>query len=371
VGFCVTLLKSALDITLTPQVMDQPNARVEVHRRPVGVVVGITPWNFPLFIGVQKWAPALILGNTFLWKPSPYTPLTALYCSAFLKDCFPPGVLSILSGDDKSDFNVGGYLTSHPKVNKITFTGSVRTGMRIMASAASDMKRLTLELGGNDAAIVRADCDPKETAKAIFGRAFANSGQVCVAIKRAFVQRSIYKKFCEELAAFAQTVKLGDGFEEGVMYGPLNNQMQLDYVKALVEDARGRGAKILSGGKQPGGKGYFYEPTIVADIAEGARLVDEEQFGPALPVIPYDTDDEAVQRANATQYGLGGSVWSKDVEAASKLAHRLRAGTVWVNEHFTITGGPFGGFKHSGIGRELGDQDVVAFTELQTLSFTK
>lgn len=238
-----------------------------------------------------------------------------------------------------------------------------------MAAAAADMKRITLELGGNDPAIIRADVDVKKVAPEVFAGAFANSGQICCAIKRAFVHESIYDEFVKEIAAVARRAKTGDGFAVGTEFGPLNNDMQFAKVQGLVDDARAAGATIVTGGRvMPGaGKGYFYEPTIIANVQEGVRIVDEEQFGPVLPIIKYSTDDEAIARANATELGLGGSIWSTDVVTANALANRVESGTVWVNQHLTMTGAPFGGYKSSGLGRELGKADVQAFTEAQTL----
>jgi acyl-CoA reductase-like NAD-dependent aldehyde dehydrogenase len=347
---------------LKPEVYtDTSDRTVEVRRRPIGVTACITPWNFPVFCSVQKWAPAVVLGNTVVWKPSPFTPLSALRIARIVADLLPPGVLNIVTGDDKKPFNVGRFLVAHPDVAAVSFTGSVPTGKGIMASCAKAVKRVVLEMGGNDAAIVRKDCDVKEAASGIFNGAFVNSGQVCCAIKRCYVH-----------VRCAKAAKVGDGFEAGVQYGPLNNAMQLGKVEALVEDARANGCAILTGGsRREGSDGYFYEPTIVDNIKEGVRLFDEEQFGPVLPIAPYSTDEEAVERANSSDYGLGGSVWSKDVAAGNELASKILAGTVWVNQHTNLTGAPFGGFKQSGLGRELGKEDVNAYTESQTFSLAK
>lgn len=374
VDLCIECLRKMQEVELpvsTTTVDYVPASKahtVTVVRRPIGVIAGITPWNYPMFCSVQKWAPALVLGNTFVLKPSPFTPLTALRYGELLQGVFPAGVFNVISGDDKAAFNVGRFLTSHPSVRKVSFTGSVPTGKHIMAACAADVKRVTLEMGGNDPAIVRADCDPAEVAPKLFGSAFGNTGQICCAIKRCYVHESIYDKFVEEMAKCAKAAKCGDGFEEGVEYGPLNNKMQYDRVSELVEDAKASGGTIVTGGAAIEGKdGFFYQPTIVTDVKEGVRLVDEEQFGPALPIMSYSDDDEAIKRANATVYGLGGSVWGKDLSAANALACRIRSGTVWVNDHASLTGAPFGGFGQSGLGRELGAADIDTFTECQTL----
>jgi acyl-CoA reductase-like NAD-dependent aldehyde dehydrogenase len=342
--------------------------KVEVRRRPIGVTACITPWNFPAFCAIQKWAPAIVLGNACVWKPSPFTPLSGLRIAALVSSILPPGVLNVVTGDDKRPFNVGRHLVEHDDVAAVSFTGSGPTGKRIMAACAPQVKRVVLEMGGNDAAIVRSDVDVEEAAKGVFSGAMANTGQICCAIKRCFVHESLYEPFKAQLVKLANEASVGDGFSEGVQYGPINNTMQLGKVTDLVEDARAAGCEILTGGKTREGGGYFYEPTIVSNIKEGVRLFDEEQFGPVLPITPYKTDAEAVERANSSEYGLGGSVWSKDVAAGNELASKILAGTVWVNAHTPLTGAPFGGFKQSGLGRELGKADITAFTESQTLA---
>jgi acyl-CoA reductase-like NAD-dependent aldehyde dehydrogenase len=343
---------------------------VEVRRKPVGVVACIGPWNFPAFCCLNKWSIAVALGNTCVVKPSPMTPLTNLRLAELLKDVFPPGVLNYISGDDKSNFNAGAHMSSHPAIDKLSFTGSVPTGKKIMASCAHDVKRVTLEMGGNDAAIIREDCDVDKVAPKVFGGAMANTGQVCVAIKRIYCHESIYPKFVDKLKECAKKAKVGDGFTEGVEYGPLNNSMQYNKVKEYMEDAKKQGAEFHQGAEVPS-KGYFIPPTIVTGIKEGVRLVDEEQFGPVVPVMPYKTDAEAVERANNTSYGLGGSVWGTDVAKANELGDQLRTGTVWINDHLALTGAPFGGFKQSGLGREFGKADITTFTESQTFRLAK
>ena len=370
---CEYLFDTACALTLTPEVyQDTADRRIETVRRPIGVVACITPWNFPLFCFICKWAPAIVLGNTCVVKPSPFTPLTILALARAVSDALPPGVLNIVAGDDGRPFNVGSHLSHHAGVDKVSFTGSVPTGKKIMNACSNDVKRVTLEMGGNDAAIIRNDVDVKEVAPKVFNGAFANTGQICCAIKRAFIHEDVFDEFKDELVKCAERAKVGDGFEPGVEYGPLNNKMQLDKVSDYVDDARKQGCDVLCGGKRrAGAPGYFYEPTIVSNIKEGTRLWDEEQFGPVMPIAPYKTDDEAVARANDTSYGLGGSVWSNDLAAANALASKMLAGTVWVNQHTDLTKAPFGGFKQSGLGREFGTFNVSSFTEAQTLSLSK
>jgi acyl-CoA reductase-like NAD-dependent aldehyde dehydrogenase len=257
-------------------------------------------------------------------------------------------------------------------VRKISFTGSVATGKRVAAAAAPDLKRVTLELGGNDAAIVLPDADPAAIAEKIFWGAFENSGQVCSAIKRVYVHEDSFAALRDALAARAKTVVMGDGFEPGVQLGPINNRPQFERVIELVEDAKSKGAEIATGGAARAGGGYFFEPTIVTGVAEGTRLVDEEQFGPALPLLSYRDVDDAVERANATSFGLSGSVWSSDVERATDVASRLVCGTAWVNKHLDIVPhAPFGGAKWSGIGVENGPWGLLGFTEIQTVNIAK
>eukprot|EP01061_Rhynchopus_euleeides_P016780 TRINITY_DN280_c0_g1_i10.p1 TRINITY_DN280_c0_g1~~TRINITY_DN280_c0_g1_i10.p1 ORF type:complete len:510 (+),score=252.07 TRINITY_DN280_c0_g1_i10:64-1530(+) len=350
---------------------DEDDYRVSIVRRPLGVVAGIAPWNFPLLTLLQKMVAAVIFGNTFVAKPSPFTPVATLAMFELIKDCFPAGVVNVVVSDD-ARFRSGAHLTSHPDIAKVSFTGSVPTGKAIMKSCANDVKRVTLELGGNDAAIVCGDVDVAKAAVGVFRGAFANTGQVCIAIKRCFVHASIFDKFVEEMVKLAQAAKVGDGMNAETMYGPLNNAIQLRIVSDFVEDARKNGATVHCGGKKREGDGFFYEPTIITNVKEGVRIVDEEQFGPALPIIKFEDEEDALVRANSTNFGLGGSVWAKDIEKANGLAARMLAGTVWVNEHLGATGGaPFGGMKLSGLGRENGPADLGTWTEMMTLKTAK
>ena len=348
--------------------LDNDRVRVEVRRRPYGVVAAITPWNYPVSLAVWKIAPALLAGNTIVLKPSPFTPLATLRLGEILRDLLPAGVLNVVSGGDA----LGAWMTSHPAVRKISFTGSVATGKLVAAAAAPDLKRVTLELGGNDPAIVLPDVDVARTAKRLFWGAFENCGQVCSAIKRVYVPESLYEPMVARLAEMARGVTVGNGLDEDSELGPINNQPQLERVQELVEDARQSGARLVTGGQRLGDRGYFYAPTIVADLADGARLVDEEQFGPVLPVVPYTELDDAIERANATHFGLSGSVWSSDTARAEAVARQLECGTVWVNQHLNVLPhAPFGGAKWSGIGVENGPWGLLGFTEIQTVNVAK
>jgi acyl-CoA reductase-like NAD-dependent aldehyde dehydrogenase len=350
-----------------PNEVIQNNAqgRIEIHRKPLGVVAAITPWNYPLMLGMWKIAPALLAGNTIVLKPSPFTPITTLMLGEILRDIVPPGVLNVISGGDE----LGSWMTSHPTPRKISFTGSVATGKKVAAAAAPDLKRVTLELGGNDAAIVLSDVDLATVAPKIFWGAMENSGQICSAIKRVYVPEQMYAPMLEMLGELAKGVKVGDGLEAGTQMGPINNRPQFERVTELVEDAKKHGAKIVSGGARVGSEGYFFAPTIVGNISDGVRLVDEEQFGPALPIIPYKDVDDAVRRANATHYGLSGSVWSKDSNRGAEVAAQLECGSAWVNQHLAIAPNlPFGGAKWSGIGVENGPWGLLGFTEIQVVN---
>ncbi|MDG1705011.1 MAG: aldehyde dehydrogenase family protein [Pseudomonadales bacterium] len=346
---------------------DSEGRRVEVHRNPLGVVGAIVPWNFPLILMAFKLPPALIAGNTLVIKPAPTTPLSTLRIAELIQDVAPAGVINFIT--DAND--LGAPMTAHPDVRKISFTGSTETGAKVMAGAAGLLKRITLELGGNDAGIVLDDVNPKEAAQKLFDSAFQNSGQVCIAMKRLYVHENIYDEVCDELASIANDTIIGDGLEQGTKLGPLNNKMQYDKVKALIEDAKKEG-NVIAGGEFPDKPGYFIRPTIVRDIKEGSRLVDEEQFGPVLPVMSFADESEAIERANASAWGLGGSVWSANPERAYALAEQMDTGTVWINKHAELDPTiPFGGAKMSGLGNELGQEGLQEFTQQKIINMAK
>jgi len=353
------------NLEIAPQIIqDDAEALVEVVRRPLGVVAAITPWNFPLTLAFWKIAPALLAGNTMVLKPSPFTPLSTLKVAQLLRDVMPAGVLNVVSGGDE----LGAWMTAHPVPRKVSFTGSIATGKKVALSAAPDLKRVTLELGGNDPAIVLDDADPERVSKAIFAAAFNNNGQVCSAIKRVYVPEALLDDVVEGLTAQAAAVKVGDGTEADTKLGPINNAPQFERVKGLVADALDHGARATTGGRAMDRPGYFFEPTILTDIHDGTRIVDEEQFGPALPVISYRNVDEVIERANATHFGLSGSVWGADADRAAEVAGRLECGTAWINTHLALgPQQPFGGFKWSGIGVENGPWGLAEFSEIQSV----
>jgi len=345
---------------------DSPQRRVEQHRRPLGVVAAIIPWNFPIALLGTKLPTALAAGNTIVVKPAATTPLATLKIGELIADVLPPGVVNVIA--DAND--LGDVLTSHPDVRKVSFTGSTATGKRVMASAAGTLKRVTLELGGNDAGIVLDDVDVKAVAPGIFMGAFFNSGQVCIALKRLYVHEKVYDALVAELAQLAKDAKVGNGLDEGTFFGPVQNKMQFEKVKGFLEAGR-RDGKIVAGG-EVGDKGFFIRPTIVRDIKEGSPLVDEEQFGPVLPVIKYSDIEDVIARANASPYGLGGSVWSSNIERAVEVANRIESGTVWINKHIELAAHiPFGGAKASGMGVEMGDEGLAEFTQLQVVNVAK
>jgi acyl-CoA reductase-like NAD-dependent aldehyde dehydrogenase len=348
-------------------VEDNANQRIELHRKPLGVVASITPWNWPFMIAVWHIMPALRAGNCVVSKPSSLTPLSTLRLVEIIARHVPKGVINIVTGER----GFGGAIATHPNINKIVFTGSTPTGQSVMRAAAGNLKRLTLELGGNDAAIVLPGTPVEAVVEDIFKAAFLNMGQTCSALKRLYVHESQYDAFAEALAAIARRQVVGDGLEPGTDFGPVQNLDQLELVAVLVEDARAQGARVLTGGERLDRPGFFYPPTIVTGVTDGQRLVDEEQFGPVLPVIAYSDVKDALRRANASDMGLGGSVWGTDLEQAQAVAGELESGVAWVNCHAQIQPNtPFGGSKLSGFGVEFGLEGLLEFTT-QQLKFVR
>ncbi|WP_321393574.1 aldehyde dehydrogenase family protein [Emcibacter sp.] len=368
-GACMAWAGAQASFELPVKVIEDSEAqRIELHRKPLGVVASITPWNWPLMIAIWHIVPAIRTGNTVVLKPSPYTPLSTLRMVEILNAVLPAGVLNVVSGTDE----LGQWMTEHDAIKKVVFTGSCGTGKKVMQSAAGNLKRLTLELGGNDAAIVLPDTDVGKMAEKIFGGAFINSGQTCAAIKRLYVHDSIYDEMCATLTKIAEATPVGNGLEQGILMGPIQNKMQYDKVVGLVEDAKANGARILTGGEPMEGPGYFYPLTLVADISDGTRLVDEEQFGPVLPIIRYSDVEEVLERANNSEFGLSGSVWSSDLDKAAELAKRLECGTSWVNVHAAIAPNvPMGGVKSSGMGVEFGEEGLAEYTDIHVISIDK
>lgn len=351
--------------SLPVQVIEQDDDRtVEMRHTPLGVIGAITPWNFPILLAIWKIAPALVAGNTMVLKPSPYTPLCTLKIGELLRDVLPAGVLNVVSGGN----DLGAWMTGHKDIAKIAFTGSTATGKKVMESASSNLKRVTLELGGNDPAIVLPDVDAKQMAKELFWAAFQNSAQFCCAAKRLYIHDDIYDELRDELVDYARTVKMGDGSHQGVQLGPIQNKMQFEKVKELLADAKANGLNAVLGGDVPEGTGYFVPVTIYDNPPEDARVVKEEAFGPVLPLLRFSDIDDVVARANDTEMGLAASVWSGDWERAKAIGERIEAGVIWINEiHSFSPHAAFGGHKQSGIGVENSMEGLAEYTNTQTV----
>jgi aldehyde dehydrogenase (NAD+) len=367
---CVGMTRALPTLSLEETISEDSAKRLSRTRRvPVGVVGGIVPWNFPVLMAVQKIVPALLSGCVIVLKPSPFTPLATLRMAELIAGVFPPGVLNIITGGDA----LGPMLTSHPDIDKITFTGSTATGKRVMESASKDLKRITLELGGNDAAIVLPDADVKKVAEKLFWASFANAGQVCIAAKRIYIHQDIYDELSQAIADYAKMIKVGDGAEQGTAVGPIQNKQQYKRVLELIQDAKDKGYKFLLGGdSDPSGSGYFVPLTIIDNPPEDARIVAEEQFGPVMPLMKFEKIDEVISRANASDYGLGGSIWTSNPEAAVEIAEQLETGTVWINESMHLApNAPFAGHKQSGFGAELGEEGLLEFTYPQVITIAR
>jgi acyl-CoA reductase-like NAD-dependent aldehyde dehydrogenase len=352
-------------------VKDDQSARVEVAAEPIGPCALILPWNYPVGILAWKLAPCLLAGNTAIVKPSPYAPLTVLDVLRLAAPHLPDRVaLGMPGGDD-----AGRVLVAASEVKKISFTGSREAGREIMSTASGRFASVTLEMGGNDAAIIMPDCDLGKRFDSIFWGCFFNAGQICIAIKRVYAHESIAGELMRRFRDKANALVVGNGLDAGTQMGPLNNERQLQKVERMVLTAADNGASVIAGGSryQDARKsGYFYMPTVIADADEHLELVREEQFGPAVPILTYYDIDDAVARANSTDYGLGGSAWGEDAAKAREIAGRLECGTAWVNSHMLVEyAAPFGGVKRSGMGRELGTQGLEGFMAERTLHIRK
>jgi acyl-CoA reductase-like NAD-dependent aldehyde dehydrogenase len=363
---CAAWASYTASLSLPVKILEDSAAkRIEQHREPIGVVGSITPWNWPLLIAIWHIVPAIRTGNTVVIKPSPFTPLGTLRMIELIAAALPRGVVNAVAGGD----DVGAALTRHPGIRKLVFTGSIATGKKVMESASPTLKPVTLELGGNDAAIVLEDADMTKLAEPMFWGAFINSGQTCGAIKRLYVHDSVHDQVCRSLVEYARNVPMGDGMDERNVLGPLQNERQFNKVVDLVEDAKARGAKVLLGGAPRGGSGHFYPVTLLSEVTDGMRIVDEEQFGPVLPIIRYKDLNDAIARANSTEFGLDASVWGTDKAKMAAVAARLEAGTVYVNKHAEIAPNvPFGGIKCSGLGVEFGQEGLEAYTTIKIIN---
>ncbi|MDQ1002203.1 acyl-CoA reductase-like NAD-dependent aldehyde dehydrogenase [Neobacillus niacini] len=368
INMAVYWLKESANHRLSTEVLEESETTyIEKHYTPLGVVGAIVPWNFPVLLAMFKIPLALLSGNTLIVKPSPYTPLTTLKIGEIASTIFPDGVYNTLSGDDA----LGPMITGHPGIDKVSFTGSTATGKKIMESAAKNLKRVTLELGGNDAAIILPDVSIDEVIQPIFWGMFLNSGQVCINAKRIFVHHDIYDKFVDKLIEYAKTVRVGNGLEPASQLGPVQNLVQYKKVKNLIKEAKQNGLKFAFEGEAPR-SGYFIPVTIVDNPPENARVVTEEAFGPIVPLLKYQSYEEVIERANRSQYGLGGSIWGKDIELAKSIADKLETGTVWINEIGALSPTiPFGGHKQSGYGIEGSVEGLKEYTNTKIIRINK
>jgi acyl-CoA reductase-like NAD-dependent aldehyde dehydrogenase len=366
----VIWLREIAKQTLPDEILEETNDRRVITRySPLGVVGAITPWNFPVLLAVWKIAPALMAGNTIVVKPSPFTPLCTLKLGELCRTLLPKGVFNVVSGSDE----LGKWMTAHPDIAKIAFTGHTETGKHVMRSAAGTLKRITLELGGNDPAIVLPDVDAKQVAPQLFWAAFQNCAQFCNATKRLYVHADVYDDVLRELVAFAKTQKVGDGAQSDTAIGPIQNQPQFEKVKEYFDDCRSNGHRFALGGEiDRNAKGWFIPVTLVDNPPEDSRIVQEEPFGPILPILKWRDEADVIRRANDTIYGLGASVWGADLDAVQRIGAQLEAGTVWLNEvHQYSPYQAFGGHKQSGIGCENSLHGLMEYTNWHTITLNK
>jgi acyl-CoA reductase-like NAD-dependent aldehyde dehydrogenase len=369
VGGSVAWTRATAALTLPDEIIQDDDAsRIVLRRKPVGVVGSITPWNWPLMIATWHLMPAVRVGCTVVIKPSPLTPLATLRLVELMNEVLPPGVVNVVTGGPE----IGAHITNHPGIDKLVFTGSVATGKKVMESASRSLKRVTLELGGNDAGIVLPGTHIEPLLEKLFWGCFINAGQTCAALKRLYVHESQYEDVVARFADYVAKIPVGNGLDQNTLIGPVSNRMQLDKVALLVDDARARGARIVTGGRRPAGPGFIYPLTVIADAEDEMSVVKEEQFGPVIPILRYRTIEEAIARANALDVGLGGSVWGNDAEAASVYAGRLECGTAWVNQHGAVHPmAPFGGVKCSGIGVEFNVDGLKEYTTVQVINVAR
>ncbi len=367
VGGAAVWTRATASLSLPEEVIqDDKSGRIVVRRKPVGVVGSITPWNWPLLIAAWHVMPAIRVGCTVVIKPSPFTPLATLRLIGLMNEVLPPGVINAVTGG----MEIGNHMTNHAGIDKVVFTGSIATGKKVMAGAARTLKRITLELGGNDAGVILPGTDIGPLLEKLFWGCFINAGQTCAALKRLYVHEGQYEEVVARFAAYVSQIPVGNGLDPKNLIGPISNRMQLEKVEGIVAEARARGARIVTGGvREKNRPGFFYPLTLIADATDDMRIVKEEQFGPAIPIIKYQTIEEALVRANSLDVGLGGSVWGNDAELAASYASRLECGTAWVNQHGSLHPlAPFGGIKCSGIGVEFNVDGLKEYTTVQVVN---
>ncbi|MFV0292750.1 MAG: aldehyde dehydrogenase family protein [Paracoccus sp. (in: a-proteobacteria)] len=364
IGGCQAWTSYTASLTLEPEtVQDNEEGRVEVQRVPIGVIGAITPWNWPVLIGIWHIIPAILAGNCVIIKPSENTPLSTLRLVEIMQQALPEGVVQALA----SAGDLGPLLTAHSGIDKVSFTGSIATGSRVMATAANDIKRVTLELGGNDAGIVLPDVDPAAIAEGLFWGCFINNGQTCAALKRLYVHEDVHDAVVDALSGVARAMPIGDGLDEQSIVGPIQNRDQYNIVRDYVQDALDKGAHLVCGGI-PEGNDLFFPTTILTGVTPGMKLHDLEQFGPAIGIMKWRNEDDVIRLANDDKCGLGASVWSSDPMHARAIANRISAGSVWINKHGAIQpNAPFGGVRKSGIGVQFGVEGLRECTNIKTI----
>ena len=367
---CLGWTQVPASLQLTDEIVFEDDTRKDVLKRlPIGVVAAITPWNWPLMIAIWQIIPSLKMGNTVVVKPSEYTTIASLELFRIINEILPAGVLNVVTGDGK----IGAHLTAHQDISKIMFTGSIATGRRIIEASTHNMARLTLECGGNDAGIVLPGTDMNQIAEGLFWGSFLNMGQTCAALKRLYVHEDDLETTINALTAITKNIKMGNGLEDDVFLGPIQNQMQYDKVKSLLETTKANPkASFIIPNEEIPSQGYFIPITYITGVDNGDAIVNEEQFGPVLPIITYKTIEEAILKANELEVGLGASVWGTDENMLDAVAQQIEAGTVWMNQHGAIHPFvPFGGIKQSGYGVEFGIEGLKAVTVPKIISYKK
>ncbi|MBE4948063.1 aldehyde dehydrogenase family protein [Chryseobacterium culicis] len=366
---CVGWTQVPASLDVPEEIVFEDETRKDIlYRNPIGVVAAIAPWNWPLMIAIWQIIPSLRMGNAVVIKPSEYTTFCTLEMIKVINTVLPEDILQVITGRGE----VGSYLTSHPEIGKIMFTGSIATGKKVIEASVKNMARLTLECGGNDAGIILPGFDVSKHIDQLFWAAFLNMGQTCACLKRLYVHENDYEKVVKALADYSFHIPMGDGADEASILGPIQNKMQYDKILDLILDSEKNGADVLFRGQKPDLEGYFIPVTLIGNVDNGHRIVDEEQFGPVLPIIKYKTLEEAISKANDSENGLGASVWSDDLDEAQKVAAQLEAGTVWINQHGAINPFvPFGGAKQSGYGVEFGIEGLKAVSLPKVISIKK
>ncbi|MDB5728183.1 MAG: Aldehyde Dehydrogenase, partial [Noviherbaspirillum sp.] len=366
---------ATVEAFLQPEEFEDEEGLVRIEKAARGVVAAIVPWNAPMGLTMGKVGPALATGNTIVVKPSPFAPLAVSHALKIVAGFFPPGVVNVVHGEGE----VGPALTRHPLVRMVSFTGGTRTGRAVMAAAAESVKNISLELGGNDPAIVLDDVTPSDIVPELIKGIFPRSGQVCYAVKRVYVPAPMLDRFYDAMCEAVDQFRIGHGMDERSTLAPLNNRHQYDFVNGLIDRTRQSGATVRSLGTKLDpdnwSNGYYIQPTVVKDVAPTAELVVTEQFGPVIPLIPYDSEEQVLKMANGTEYGLGSSIWARDADRALRLASKVEAGITFINTNARTALGerhmPFGGVKQSGIGRVRTDVGLAEYIEYHAINLNK